>query len=161
MWIANSLCLRMLLCLFDFASRRLLFVLQTEVLMWTCRGTCGLVMRCSFSGGLQRQQNSAQFCDTLLQTEGEKEGKLQSSLWCKTMYKMHNWVILSWLILYVKVSQSQPTAASLQLSARTCLRSFQPPPHLHLDRSVSSSSRPWRPRLCSSWLVCFTLVCWR
>lgn len=112
-------------------------------------------------GGLQRQQNSAQFCDTLLQTEGEKEGKLQSSLWCKTMYKMHNWVILSWLILYVKVSQSQPTAASLQLSARTCLRSFQPPPHLHLDRSVSSSSRPWRPRLCSSWLVCFTLVCWR
>lgn len=27
-------------------------------------------------GGLQRQQNSAQFCDTLLQTEGEKESSL-------------------------------------------------------------------------------------
>lgn len=39
-------------------------------------------------GGLQGQQNSAQFCDTLLQTEGEEAKKF--TLECKWVNKMHD-----------------------------------------------------------------------
>lgn len=132
----------------SFTANVTIFIIFTHLIcpsnlpapMWTCSGTGGQVLRCSFLESCRNNKTMPNsvipFCKPrvscvsylkVLNSEGNKK-------------KNQPFFFFS-LLLFVKVSQSQPTVASLQLSVPTCLRSCQPPRLLHRVRSARSSSR--------------------